>query len=370
MHDSRLILVGGFLGAGKTTALLQLARRFIEAGLGTGLITNDQAADLVDTGNLRRRGLNVEEVAGGCFCCRFDDLTQAAARLRSADRPQVILGEPVGSCTDIVATVISPMKRIHGDPFIMAPYSVLVDPVRAAQMFLNRSMGGFSSNVAYIFQKQLEEADVIVLNKIDLLEGSRAEAICAAMREEFPDTRIIRVSAETGAGFDDWIDLLTGGGTSGARILDLDYDTYAAGEAELGWLNATASVEGPHPFCGDDLVMDLLSGVGGTLAAAGLEPAHLKVLFTDAVDPGAAVASLVRSGDVGTLSRSIARPSRSGTLTVNARVHADPAALRQHVEMVLGEVASRHGVSIRFDRVASFRPPRPVPVHRDTRPNL
>ena len=68
MKEVRMILVGGFLGAGKTTLLVRAARRLVEQGKRVGLITNDQAANLVDTGILRQDGLDVGEVAGGCFC--------------------------------------------------------------------------------------------------------------------------------------------------------------------------------------------------------------------------------------------------------------------------------------------------------------
>ncbi|MFQ5877843.1 MAG: GTP-binding protein [Acidobacteriota bacterium] len=367
MDPARFILVGGFLGSGKTTALLRLALHFTRTGMRAGLITNDQAADLVDTGTLRVRGFRVEEVAGGCFCCRFDELARAVDRLRETERPQVLLGEPVGSCTDLVATVINPMKRIYGAAYAVAPYSVLVDPGRAEQMFLRPGFGGFSSKVAYIFRKQIEEADAIVLNKVDLLKGAGAGAIEAALRSEFPDKRLLRVSALTGEGFGAWLELLGAPPGSTRRTIDLDYDLYAEGEAELGWLNATASVAGADGFRGDDLVLDLLSHLGRGLASEGLEPAHLKVLFADEAG-GAALASLVRSGEGGRLSRSIGRPSRAGTLTVNARAHAAPATLRRRVEAALGDIGSRHPVLIRIDRLAEFRPARPVPVHRDTRP--
>ena len=74
MQSTRFIMVGGFLGAGKTTTLARLARFYMSRGQKIGLVTNDQAQDLVDTHSLREQGFSVEEVAGACFCCKFDDL--------------------------------------------------------------------------------------------------------------------------------------------------------------------------------------------------------------------------------------------------------------------------------------------------------
>jgi Ni2+-binding GTPase involved in maturation of urease and hydrogenase len=362
--QARFILVGGFLGAGKTTALAQLARRYAERGLGVGLITNDQAADLVDTGNLRARGFSVEEVAGGCFCCRFDDLARAADRLRAADRPHILIGEPVGSCTDLVATVIHPMKKIYGDAYSVGAYSVLLDPARAEQMFLKAGFGGFSSNVAYIFRKQLEEADVILLNKIDTISETTASKILEAIDIELPGKQLLRVSASTGQGLDAWTALLDEPVSRARNIIDVDYDTYAAGEAELGWLNARLTVNALGPFSADDFVLDILSGIRLSLASARLEPAHLKVMFRDRDTLGASVANLIRSDDPGSRSRSMGRPSREGTLIVNARVHEGPSSLRARVETVLAQIADRYRLSLSPVKVRSFKPARPVPIHR------
>ena len=78
-----LILVGGFLGAGKTTLLLQAAARLRDRGLRAAIITNDQGGELVDTRLVNASGYAAEEIAGGCFCCRFSDFISAAERLRS-----------------------------------------------------------------------------------------------------------------------------------------------------------------------------------------------------------------------------------------------------------------------------------------------
>ena len=83
MQRLRFIMIGGFLGAGKTTTLARLARHYIDRGQHVGLVTNDQAQDLVDTNSLRAQGFAVEEVAGACFCCRFDDLVGKVGQLQS-----------------------------------------------------------------------------------------------------------------------------------------------------------------------------------------------------------------------------------------------------------------------------------------------
>src|SRR6516162_3965248 len=164
MKRLRFIMLGGFLGAGKTTAMTRLARFYMNRGQRIGLVTNDQAQDLVDTNSLRSQGFPVQEVAGACFCCKFDDLITRVETLSAKDRPDVIVAEPVGSCTDLVATVAQPLKDLYGDRFQVAPYAVLFKPSRGAHILEVLPAGGFSPKAAYIFRKQLEEADAIVLN--------------------------------------------------------------------------------------------------------------------------------------------------------------------------------------------------------------
>ena len=89
------------LGAGKTTLILAAARRLSSRGLRCAVVTNDQGHGLVDTALAREASLPVEEVAGGCFCCRLSDFLTAIDALQPVE-PDVIFAEPVGSCLDLL----------------------------------------------------------------------------------------------------------------------------------------------------------------------------------------------------------------------------------------------------------------------------
>src|SRR6185436_8650798 len=180
------VMVGGFLGAGKTTALLRLAEHFTAQGRRVGLITNDQSQGLVDTSMVTAKGYPVEEITGGCFCCRFNSLTEASDKLTREARPDVFLAEPVGSCTDLRATVQYPLRRLYGDDYRVAPLSVLVDPRRAARILGLETGRTFSPKVQYVYEKQLEEADIIVINKSDLLDAERRDRLERALKQRFP----------------------------------------------------------------------------------------------------------------------------------------------------------------------------------------
>ena len=196
-------MIGGFLGAGKTTAILRLAHHLHALGTRVGLITNDQSIGLVDTALLQSQGMPVEEITGGCFCCRFQSLVDAAGNLTNTSAPEVFIAEPVGSCTDLRAAVSYPLSRIYGEDFEIAPLSVLVDPIRAMRVLgLDRGKS-FSEKVVYIYGKQLEEADLIVINKTDLLSDTDHAALREALASGYPEARIVSISARTGDGLEE-----------------------------------------------------------------------------------------------------------------------------------------------------------------------
>jgi Ni2+-binding GTPase involved in maturation of urease and hydrogenase len=354
-------MVGGFLGAGKTTTLARLARFYQGRGRKVGLVTNDQAQDLVDTTSLRSQSLAVEEVAGACFCCRFDDLVGKVGRLEAAARPDVILAEPVGSCTDLVATVVRPLEDLYGDRFEVGPYPVLFKPSHGLRILRGQGGSGFSPKAAYIFRKQLEEADAIVINRIDELAPAALEELAGLVRAAFPETPVLRLSAKTGEGFPALTEFLDQEGAFGRKVLDVDYDTYAEGEAELGWLNGSVRVTSPRAFALDDLLLDVVGRLGGALAGRG-EVAHLKAIGLSEASFG--VANLVSSEARPELSLPARGEAAEADLIVNARVALDPAELEREVRAAVAAACAARGARADFRTVQSFRPGRPQPTHR------
>jgi len=257
LNKARYIMIGGFLGAGKTTCVAKLAEQLSTAGLKVGLITNDQGSELVDTAMLRSRGFATEEIPGGCFCCRFNSLVDAANKLTQQNRPDVFIAEPVGSCTDLVATVTYPLRRMYGGDFAVAPLSVLLDPVRAQRVLGLAEGGKFSEKVLYIYRKQLEEADLIVINKRELLDTAQLAQLQAKLSAEFPRGEILAVSARNGAGLADWFARIASAEQPGGEAMAVDYKVYADGEALLGWLNCTVALAATPTFDGNAVLVSL-----------------------------------------------------------------------------------------------------------------
>ena len=223
-----VVLVGGFLGAGKTTLILAAARELQRRGLRSAMVWNDQGKDLVDSRYAALSGMRSGEVTGGCFCCRLSELIDAMGELR-AHAPDVIFAEPVGSCTDLSATVLRPLLE-YSDTYQLSPLTVLVDPLRARRMLEPDA----DADMRFLFDKQLQEADLVCFTKSDLYP-------------EYPETaapHVRQLSAKSGHGVAAWLnEVLSGTIATGDQALEIDYSEYARAEAALAWLNLRAVFE-------------------------------------------------------------------------------------------------------------------------------
>jgi G3E family GTPase len=355
-----MVLVGGFLGAGKTTLLAQAARRLVDQGRRVGIITNDQAANLVDTGILRQGGFGVGEVAGGCFCCRFSDFVAASDQLLTDLHPDVLFGEPVGSCTDLSATVLQPLKQLYAEWFRLAPFTVVTDPGRLEEA-LDAGATAFPDTVVYIFRKQLEEADVIVLNKTDLLSPGEISALKRKVAKEYPGTPLLCVSALRGDGVDEWLGFVLKAPKAGMRMAEVDYDKYAEGEAALGWLNCTAQLRAAAPTDWREFCAGFIERVREGLRGRVAEIAHLKLLLNTA--GGSVQANLTSSRGDPLFQGTVQGEPREALLIVNARVRAEPEELQAVIENALASCPQKD-VAVEILMMESFKPGRPKPTHR------
>ena len=366
----KLIFTGGFLGSGKTTALGALAKRIVAKGLRLGIITNDQSGNLADTlivgQMLEELDVAVEEVVEGCFCCKFDELVDQMDKIL-VHNPDILMGEPVGSCTDFVAAVAHPIKIHYRDAFTFAPFSTMVDPERVRELLLKETATNFPDEIAYLFRKQLEEADLIVLNKIDLVEENEIERLKAALNKEFPEKQIIAVSGKYGTNIEAWLDVLLSDRPGAQSVLrQIDYDRYASAEAVLGWLNAAVKISSPEPIDSEKLLTDLSVKLRDAFKEKNAGIGHLKCALT-----GSGKSMWVNltdlSGEPILSAERIGRPTTC-TLLVNARVKMEPEDLETLVRRSLRRLSEDLNINIDIQELQCFSPAYPAPPYLSRQP--
>jgi G3E family GTPase len=361
----KLIFAGGFLGSGKTTALADLAKRLLQRGMRVGLITNDQTENLVDTVIVREMltelGVPVEEVVEGCFCCKFDDLINQMEKILVHD-PDVLMGEPVGSCTDFVAAVANPLKIHYKDAFQFAPFSTMVDPDRVRELLLAETPTSFPEEVSYLFQKQLEEADVLALNKIDLLKEEERQRLLSALIEKYPEKRVLPVSAKEGSGMEEWLEVLLSERPGANTVLrQIDYDRYARAEAVLGWLNTAVKISSPRPYDAEGLAKRLVSTLKSAFKEKDAEIGHLKFVITS--DGKTMWTNLTRLEAEPSFSGQQLGSLSGGTLILNARVRLEPAELEAIVREALNKVFEEARIQSEILDLQCFSPAYPQPPY-------
>ncbi len=362
MKKTRLIIIGGFLGAGKTTCVLTIARYLMNNHKKIGIVTNDQGSQLVDTNYLRSEGLSVLEVTGGCFCCNFDEFVKRAESLAEDEAPDVILAEPVGSCTDLVATLYKPLQARQAFQFELCPLCIVADPRRVRKLMLEQEKGVPPGEINYLFQKQLEEADMILLNKADTLDRAEEELLISFLSKSFTDAVAIPASANSLHSIGFLVPILVGFRPPDKGTLEIDYGIYGRAEEKLGWLNSGALLGSSQKTEWNTFLAEFLEKVRSRMKPLSGEMAHLKVYAVSGGDY--AKASLTDMEGEISFNRRMAAPSQSVSLIVNARIEVEPAQLAPAVEGSLRSLCSKWGVKLDTLQTECFKPGWPTPKYR------
>ena len=360
----KLIFVGGFLGAGKTTALGSLAKMLIGRGKKLGIVTNDQSGNLADTLIVRQMidelSVPVEEVVSGCFCCKFDELIDKIDRVL-VHGPNFLLGEPVGSCTDFVAAVANPIKINYGETFVFAPFTTLVDPDRVRELLLAETPTPFPEEVAYLFGKQLEEADVIT-NKVDAIAEPEYRRLMDALKVRYPQKEVLAVSARNGQGMEAWLERLVSGRPGAGTVLtQIDYDRYAQAEAILGWLNAAVKITGNRPFEPAALMKRLICRIRDALHIRNAGIAHLKLALSS--HGQTQWANITRSNTEPSIGGKTIGETTGADLLINARVQMTPEILEADVRTAVFEIATQFDLGAEILELQCFSPAYPNPPY-------
>ncbi|RYZ44792.1 MAG: hypothetical protein EOP49_26440 [Sphingobacteriales bacterium] len=359
----KLYLVNGFLGSGKTTAITAAADLLMQQGINVGVVTNDQGHQLVDTSYLVSKNIPADQVVNGCFCCNYHDLVAAITRLQQTCSANTVFAESVGSCTDLVATIIKPMNAAGGGRDIVI--TVVADAVMLTSM-LNASML-FDKTIVYIFQKQLEEADIILVTRKDLFSSEKLARLLQQVQDRYPGKFCMAAGPDpmndrSGySGIHEWLELLYMFPSAERNSLQVDYDLYAAGEAALAWFDLEIIVRSAANNA-DTLSYRLANKIFTELRHRKLQIGHLKcylhhqstpvkISFTNSTDT---LCNVPASGD----------PCPSQKLLINARVETSPSMLSSIIWQALEEFQIENSCSIDFGPARSFKPGYPEPVHR------
>jgi CobW/HypB/UreG, nucleotide-binding domain len=339
----KIHLLSGFLGSGKTTAIHQACRRLANQNIPVAVITNDQGVRLVDGELFTHLGIPSGQVINGCFCCNYNDLDLAIRYLLDHNTPSVIFAESVGSCTDLIATVLKPLLQQHPEWHTTAT-------VFADAQLLNDDLIGFDESINYIYHKQLEEAKLIVVSKIDQLENTTP--LKTKLQNRYKDKIVLYQDSFNEEHIARWLHTLdTTPFTKDLPSLAIDYDTYGAGEAKLAWLDQQLEITSPDQRA-QEAAVSLIKKIAQTNHPIG----HLKFLLD-----GHTKISITATGAT---DYAEPQPAATATLLINARIQTDPQTLGEHVAAAIAATEKQSNSTIHTITESCFQPGYPRPTHR------
>jgi G3E family GTPase len=357
-----LHLVGGFLGSGKTTAIIGAVKVLLAQGKRAGVITNDQGKYLVDTAFFTLSDVPTVEVTGGCFCCNYDNLDERLDQLEETVSPDVIFAESVGSCADIVATVVKPLLSLRRHDASLTSFSVFADSRLVRMRLLGQELP-FNEDVVYIFDKQIEEAGLLVINKIDLLPAGQAEQLADLARSRFPDKQFIFQDSRQPVHVQRWLEMLkTSPFDFQSRPLEVDYARYGAGEARLAWLDEKLVIKAA-PGNSNPLLVYLIRAIIEAVQQRKLPVGHLK-FFIQAGNKEVKVSfPTITENNWEDQVHGFDGPGEI-QLLINGRIEVEASVLKDLIKEAITKVANSFHVEIKQVEIDYFHPGFPRPTHR------
>jgi G3E family GTPase len=352
----RLNLVGGFLGSGKTTAIANASRLLMEDHKIVAVIANDQGEQQVDGMVFKGLGVPDMEVANGCFCCNYDQLEEYVLAIEASHHAEVIFAESVGTCTDLVATVLKPLNLRM--PNLLVVISVFADAAFLASIIEGTSLF-IEDDVRYLYRKQLEEADLLIINKKDLVSPEQLGEIAKVITAEYPGKELLFQNSLDRGDVTQWLEATTRFQPTVRRSLELDYVAYGAGEARLAWLDKRLHIRDDQ---GNAVLIagKIIAGIFRRVQEQELLIGHLK-FFVETKEWTRKISFTHSTTDFHLLPDD--REVKSLSILINARVQADPDLLARVVDEVIKH-ASYEQCTIVTEKWSAFKPGYPRPKYR------
>ncbi|MGD2079526.1 MAG: GTP-binding protein [Nitrospirota bacterium] len=195
----KLVQVAGYLGSGKTTFIVTVAKRLSSEGVKIAILVNDVGGIPVDGKVMEEYGLSVKEIGGGCICCQIaGNLRKTLGILARTYQPDIVVIEPTGMA---VPGSVKDVVRGGGMDVSFGPIVVLFDLSRAEKLLKFDPLRRLVST-------QIADADIIALSKADTVSAEQVEDSRRAVSSMNPGARTVTLSVNTGEGVDEVLEAI------------------------------------------------------------------------------------------------------------------------------------------------------------------
>lgn len=355
MEPMRFMVVSGFLGAGKTTTMIALAEHMNEHYGETAIIANDLGANLVDTSLTQTSGCNVVEIASGCICYQMDNVVDQLRRLRDRDHAEFVMSDIPGCGVGALDHVYHTLARSHADEFTLSPFTVICDPERLRMIMPEKADIHLPTELVYMLKLQLEEADLVVLNKCDLLSDEDIARYVDFLKAAVPDVPVMTISARERTGIPELAEFLTTH-TSALKNFTVRYDeNYTEAEAKLTWYNRRAYLKtnGGEPVDMNAVIEDIIEGIRMGLIERKRNVPHLKTFATagDEEKHDGEFGDFNKASLIGVdydieYEQQFERPHSSIRMIINARAVCESRPMARIIDDAMDEVCEKYDLDL------------------------
>lgn len=356
MTKTKYMVTSGFLGAGKTTSMLALARAVNARGGRAAILANDLGAgNIVDADFTAASEVLTTSIAGNCICYQHENLVDKLRQLVALGAT-VIFSDIPGCGIGALDHVYLQLAEKEGGEFELMPFTCIVDPERMRMLMEAEGDINLPGEMRFLLDAQMAEADLIVLNKTDLLSPAEREKRLALIRTLHPDTPVMCMSARTGEGVAEVADyLLTHSAAAQHREIGYGSEAFMAAERLLSWYNRRVYLEerGERAVDFNAVIADIFEHIRAGLAAAGANVPHLKA-FAAGQGEDYVKASLIGVDYPTEFDRRLEGRYSAVSLIINARAAADSALMAEVVDEAIDAAAQKYGLKARTFFLESF----------------
>ncbi|MBO4819048.1 MAG: hypothetical protein J5528_02810 [Firmicutes bacterium] len=311
----KFAVFSGFLGSGKTTTMIALTKYYTKNFGKAAMISNDlgHGVELADNKLAQLSGCNASEITDDCICYVNDKL---AERLDSYydEGCELVVSDIPGFGVGALEHVYHGLTEKYPGRFELGPFTVLVEPKTVALL-----KSGAPGELEYLYDTQLIEADLIVLNKCDLIDEREREEDLAWLAVHYPLADVLAISALKGEGLED-LSVALKEGQASMRKPDIGY----GGESFLAAMGRMSEVYFQYmatvccgDFDGNAYLMDIAEKVKANVRLEGYEIPHLKLLAWEAEGDYGKVDLIGTDRDIEVVHR-FERPCTSIAVLLNA----------------------------------------------------
>ena len=339
----KFVVFSGFLGSGKTTTMMALTKYHTAHHGKAAMISNDlgHGVSLADDRFARLSGCSASQITDDCICYVNEQL---ADRLNGyySEGFELVVSDIPGFGVGALEHVYHGLAEKFPGQFELAPFTVLVEP-RTVEL-LRSGQGG---DQEYLYNTQLVEADLIVLNKCDLLDDAQREADICWLRENYPEAMVIAISARKEEGLEELSRALTQGQAS-MRRPDIGYGgeafRHAMGKISEYYIQYRAVVC-CNDFDGNAYLLDMARAVPDGIGQAGQLIPHLKLLAWEP-EGDFGKADLIGTEREIEVTRRFERPCADIAVILNARAACPADQLEEILVGAMNSVSDKYQLEL------------------------